>query len=289
MFKIDSTPAGVVTGYRYFVSDQDNKGTPLKPEQVLHTKLFTSGGKLYGDSIIKRAYDDIMRDVINMDGATNAIKRHGYPKYHIGVGSDVHPASKSVIDAIDREFQEINTKSEFVTTHDVTMDMIDNTGLGFNMEAYNRVALQRVVTALGVPAEVLGLREGTTDATAVSRINTFYKKIGSIQKSYARIINEQIIDRILGEGREGSVKIVFNEIDAANELDKANWINLFLKADPLNPWAILSRPQVYNFMGWDIADYKPDDEVEVDVPEQAPPQFEQPEEEEKPEEEKPAV
>lgn len=282
-FRIESTDTGIITGYTYFKDGFDKKGVSLKPEQVLHIKLFTSGGKLYGDSIVKSAFDDIMRDVITTEGASNAIKRHGTPKYHIKVGSNENRASKAQIDLMNKEFEEINSKNEWTTTHDVQMDMVDNTNLGFNLEAYNRISLQRVITALGVPAEVLGLREGTTDATAVSRINTFYKKIGRLQKAYADIVNDQIINRVLGEGSEGKVKLVFNEIDAANELDKVNWINLLLKADALNPWAVISREQVYKFMGWEIDDYKPDlDEIEVQLPddEAKPPLPGQPEEEE---------
>jgi hypothetical protein len=55
----------------------------IKPENMVHLTLKRSAGRIYGDSLLAQAYDDIVRDTTILDGSTIALKRHAWPKYHI--------------------------------------------------------------------------------------------------------------------------------------------------------------------------------------------------------------
>lgn len=232
----------------------------LKPQEMFHFSIFKSGGKVYGDSIIKRAFDDIMRDTIVMEGAANAIKAHGFRKYQIKCGTEQSPASTADLTDVSTLFQNINSKTEFCTRHDVEIKALDESGVQ-NLDTYHRVSVQRLCSSLGVPGDILGFREGTTDNTAIARIDSFFKKVSVIQSRIARAFNSQVIDRVTG--KPGSVWIVFNSAAQPSENDLVNMYIGLIKADPTNPEAFVTRKQLYDRLGWDIEQY--DENVEEDV------------------------
>ena len=70
----------------------------------------------------------------------------------------------------------------------------------------------------------MGLRQGTSDATAVSRIAAFYKQIKLVQRDIERLWNVEIIDKITG--KPGLVKIKLNSASIDEFLKKAAAIPL---------------------------------------------------------------
>jgi len=102
-----------------------------------------------------------------------------------------------------------------------------------NAQQYSDLTLQRLAGALGVPGELLGLRIGTTDNTAVSRIDAFYDQIQTYQAALAGAVNRQIIDRITG--RPGAVVIEFNDPSPRDEVARAAWITQLMNANKLDP------------------------------------------------------
>jgi hypothetical protein len=126
-----------------------------------------------------------------------------------------------------------------------------------------------------VPEEVLGLRAGTTDATAVSRIGTFHQKINTFQKKLARAYNMAVVDRILdptGENQKvrGSVKLVFNPASQPTEDEIITMMQKLAALDPLgNGQAVLHL--TFDRLGWDWEQFVGYlDEESVDVPEEKP-------------------
>lgn len=246
-FKFDTDPSGVITGYTQFKDDSDQKGVAIEKEKIIHIQLFHSGEKPWGDSLIGRAFDDIMRDVIINEGSSNAIKRHGFPKYHIKAGSELNQASQADIDNLDKEFQDIGSKNDFVTTHDVEIMNIDQGGIT-GIEAYDKVSVQRVCAAIGVPGELLGFREGTTDNTAVTRVKSFYMMVETLQKELARTYNLSLIDRITG--KPGAVKLVFNPASQPTEDEIITMMQKLASIDPLVYGKALMH-QTFDRLGWD--------------------------------------
>ena len=100
--------------------------------------------------------------------------------------------------------------------------------------------------ALGVPEEILGLRRGSTDATATKRIETYYKKIAAMQRHIARCYNVNIVDKLTAQ--PGSVKIVFNDVDPKEEIDKARWIAMIMKASD-DPFTVFSKEWIQQQFG----------------------------------------
>lgn len=239
-FEILHDAHGKLYGYQQVTMTHGiEKKVPLKPSQIVHLQLWKLGGSMYGHSLLHRAYDEIIRDTRTAEATSVAVHRHGFKKYHVKVGLEGEIIPQEVLDDINKEFEELDTKNDFVTPHDVEILNIDEGGLE-KIDLYNDISLMRLATALGVPEEVLGMRRGSTDATAVTRVSTFFKKISSMQKRVARCYTLAIIDKIV---EPGTVKIVFNEVDPEDDTKKADWIATILKATP-DPFAILPQEWV---------------------------------------------
>jgi hypothetical protein len=246
-FRIEIEQTGNVKGYTQVQDQNTGKGVSLKPEQITHLVLIHQSGSPYGRSMVKRAYDDIMRDVTIASASTEAINRHGFKKYHVSVGQTGEVIEEPVMTAISNKFQDIEAKQEWVTCADVKIENIDTGGLE-QIDKYNDISLSRVCAAIGIPEELLGLRKGSTDATAVSRIKAFFKKIQTFQRAVAQCYNVNVFDR--KTGKPGSVKLVFNDPDPEDKAIKAGWISQILKSSPAEPFAVL--PVAYIQQEFDI-------------------------------------
>lgn len=245
-FEIIHDEHSKVAGYtQKVIVNGEEKTADLKPDQILHLQFWRAAGSVYGHSLIHRAYDEIMRDVKVAEASTEAIRRHGYKRFHIKVGVEGETISEEVLKAIDKEFQELNTNNEFVTPHDLEILNIDEGGME-KIGTYNDITIMRLSSAMGVPEEILGLRRGSTDSTATKRIETFYKKVSAIQRHIAGCYSTQVIDRITKT--PGTVKLVFNDVDPKGELEKAKWITMVMKASE-DPFAIFKKEWVKKQFG----------------------------------------
>jgi len=247
--------SGVITGYQQKICDDE--AIPLKPDQIVHMRLHQTGGSIYGQSIIGRAYDDIIRDADTAESTKVAIKRHAYRKYHVRVGQVGETVPQSVINAVRKEFQKIESKNDFVTNRDVEIGGLDVGGLG-GVKEYSDWTITRLCAALGVPEEILGLGRGSTEATANVRMKAFYDKISTIQKVVARTYEISIFDKITGI--KGSVKLVFNDLDPADEVAKAKWIGELMKASPIDPFSITPRRWIQEQFDIDPDAYEDEDD-----------------------------
>jgi hypothetical protein len=233
-FIINHDDFGRIKSYTQVKDHNTGAGIKLKPEYVSHLVLIPKSGSLYGRGLAERAYDDIVRDLRIAEASTEAIYRHGFRKYHIQVGTSGETIDKSVMTAVSNEFQNITHDNEFVTVRDVDITNIDEGGLE-QIDKYNDISLSRVCASIGLTEEMLGLRRGSTDATAVSRIKVFYKKITAFQRATEHSFN-QIIDR--KTGNPGSIKLKFFDPDPTDEAIKAAWISDVMKASPANPFSV---------------------------------------------------
>ncbi len=247
-FEIDADEYGNVVRYRQVFDELDTGGgTVVEPEFVIRFSPRRLSGKVYGEPLIKRAYDEIMRDAETAEAARKAIKRHGTAKWHIKIApADPKLPVADDIPVIRREFENIESDNEFVTDDKVDVVQLDTGGAGPVAE-YGDIALQRLCAACGVPEEMIGLRRGTTDATASSRMQAFYGKIGALQRKIADVYNTQLIDRITGS--PGAVKLVFNDVNPVDEATKSVWIARIMQSTGAQPFAVLPRAWVASQFG----------------------------------------
>lgn len=251
--RIDVDEYGTVVGYRQVLDDL-NRGTPFEPWQITHFRLFRRTGRTYGISLVGRALDEILRDTKTSEATTAAIHRHGYGKYHIAVDETGEGyVSDEDMAEIEKQFETIQKDNEFVTRGPIKIYPLDAAGIQ-NVQTYNDIPLQRLCAALGVPEELLGLRRGSTDATAVARIEAFYKKIDTLQRRLAACYSKNVVDRITG--RPGLVWIEFNDVSPSDEKMTAEMLATIMGATPLDPFAVVSRSWAQNRLGVDPEEWE---------------------------------
>jgi len=211
-FEFDTDLKGSITSFTQRYDNRGNSIQPitLEPSQVFHYQFMGRSDSPYGISLLERAAHDIYRDTKVTEATTAGIILHGTPKWHIQANSrkiDAVPLTDTEFSALETQFKDFNAKDQFVTEGDLLIEPKDTAGVP-NVQQYSDVTLARVVAALGAPGELLGLRQGTTDATAVSRISAFYKQIKLVQKDIEQLWNTQIIDKVTGT--PGLVKLKLN-------------------------------------------------------------------------------
>lgn len=237
----------------------------LETRDVLHIQLNHCGGWVYGVGIIESAWDDIRHDTEVSEGSAAAIRRHGYGIWHAKVSStdpDM-PVLESDVKAVKDAVQKIGAKTEIVTTANIEIVPLNESGQ-VNVQTYTDWSVTRLCTALGIPGELLGLRQGSTDATAVSRIENYYKKIQTYQERLATAINTQFIDRMLvAMGKpEGSVRIEYADPSPEDNIKRAQYVASIAAMTPDDPYSIMSRKQIQTYLGINHDEWATDEEYD---------------------------
>ena len=260
-FRIDADEHGTISGYTQII--QKDLGNPLEirlePERTFHFSWENLGGALYGTSLIGSALNDIKWDAMISESAAQAIKRHGYPRFHIRVGKEGEDVEEELMRRIDAQFKNLNSKQEFVTTHDIEIMNIDQAGQS-NVRLYGEWSTMRLCVALGIPEELLGLGRGSTEATANVKLRAFYDKISAIQKRFARAYTRQVIDQLTPS--PGMCRLMFNEVNPADQGAIAAWLAQIMAATPMDPFAVVPRTCAQDMLGIEESDWDEEDFVE---------------------------
>jgi hypothetical protein len=242
---------GNVVRWRQTVKrDNETVNVLLEPDQVFVLELDMH--------LIRRAYQDIIADAAIADATVVSIQRHGYSRYHVQVGLPGERVPRDTLQDLGKEFEDLKPNMEWVTTKDVSITNIDQSGV-HQAQPYSNWAAQRLAAALGVPEEMLGLGRGSTEATANVRLDTFKQKIGSIQRRFSSQLNRQVVDRLTQ--RPGSVWFKFNEASIDALLRKAEVVAKLFQANQADPYAIITPEWAQEFLEIEV------EEEEGDAPE----------------------
>lgn len=212
---------GTVHGYIQTVSLNGRQvTTSLDKKLITHFPLKRIGRSPYGISTIGTNYDLIGRMILVDEGIANAIHRHGFPKYHVPVGQLGEIIDKTKMEEVEKIFENINSKNEFVTTRDVEIKNIDTDS--FDIKGMSEYFITKLTAGIGVPEEILGLGRGSTEATAKVRAKAFEHKVKALQRSIARVFELEIFPLILSgylEGRSDNLTALAKEEKALRHLD----------------------------------------------------------------------
>lgn len=240
-FEFQTNLTGAIESYDQMYDNRGNSIAPitLEPSQVLHYQFLSRPDSPYGISLVERTVHDILRDTKVTEAITCGICLHGTPKWHIKANSTKeNPPQMSATErtALETEFENFNAKDQFLTEGDIAVQALDTAGVQ-NVQMYSDVTLVRVCAGMGIPGELLGVRQGTTDATAVSRIGAFLKKIAIIQRDIESLWNLNIINKITG--KPGLVKLKLTDANPEDFVQIAGAIAALrsgMSPEKVAPW-----------------------------------------------------
>ena len=175
-----------------------DKKIRLEKNEICHVQMIPSLRGSYGVSLMARCFDEAMRDTRIVTGLSNAIDRHGTPKWLGRVGATPESiVDQESLDLITTTLSNLNSKTSIAVPKSVEVQQLDTSGIQ-GVQEYHEMSLLRLLGAIGVPGELVGWRQGTTDNTAVSRIRAFLLKCESYNQALARQLNLQVFDQVTG-------------------------------------------------------------------------------------------
>jgi hypothetical protein len=156
---VNSDEYGDIVDYQQYIGGRLIE-PPLKPENILHLKVFPIPGSPYGLSLLAPSMDTIDRKIATDESLFNAIQRHT-AKYVISVGSekDGQVPPSAIMDDIKEEFEDITSKNEFIVPWFIKIDTIDEKGIQGVREYFDLFQTQMIV-GLMCPEEALGMGRG---------------------------------------------------------------------------------------------------------------------------------
>lgn len=246
---------GNIVGYTQVVVDENGKALmeiPFAPEQILSEPMFPATGQVYGTSLVSRSLNDIIHDDKIAEATAQAILRHGFPRYHLKIGTTGEVIDPKILTGIDQEFRGLEAKNEIATPFDVDILNLDKDSLP-NIKDIMEWSTSRLCISMGIPEVVMGLGRGATEASSYTEMQCFYDKISMLQKDLARIINFNLIDKITGES--GAVRIVFNDANPVDEDQIATYIAKVMQQTPMQPFSVFPRKWIQKKFGIDEEAY----------------------------------
>ena len=220
------------------------KKDPIEPEFICHFNLFPKPDSPYGISLIEPSRDIIRRKIRSDQAITNAMIRHGTPKYVATIGTEKEgqtPPTKT-LKLIQDEMKDINEKNEFIIPWNCKIGTIDENGVK-GIKDYTDYFQTQLVVGLLCPEEALGMGKGSTEATARVKAILYERMIQSFQLRIARIIEQSLFNKVLeAHGKKpNSVHIKFNSITDEDEAMKAKWMGELMNGfrnSPVKPFTI---------------------------------------------------
>jgi len=227
-----------------YVQRVGNKEIIFEPEEeMIQLNFYDIPGSPYGASVVGVNYDIIVKKIKVDEAIAAAILHHGFPKFHVSVGSaseDIIP-SKEVIDDIASKFKDINSKSEFVTPDLIQIKNIDAKGIE-HIEDYTSYFLNLLTAGFSVPEEQLGLGKGSTEASGKVRQALFERTVRTMQSQLETFVSRKIFD-VITSPYGGSAQLQFRDISPIDEAMIIKWVEPLLKTDE-GTFAILARNEI---------------------------------------------
>jgi hypothetical protein len=288
--EINTDEFGRVESYQQRIRGQLQ--APLKPEDIIHIRLFNNPASPYGISLIAPTRATIDRKAATDDAVANAIIRHGTGKFVVTVGDKDFIPDESVFTAIKSKLEDITATNEFIVPGPVTITEIDQKGISGVEEYYNYFQTQLVIGLL-CPEEALGLGRGSTEATSKVKEIMYERMIKAFQHKISEQVLRELIYPLLGyEGKTSKeppkVKFRFNSVTDADEAIKAKWLGNLLKVfrdDERKPFTINEIRAVFDYPpiegGDELGSAQPTGETEKPTGEEKPPEGEQQKKEKK--------
>jgi len=256
---------GKETGY---IQKVYNESIYFEPDEMYHFKIFSIPSTPYGISMIGANYDTILRKIKVDESVVSAILHHGFPKYHIKVGSIDNDiiASEEDIEKIAYNFQDMNHKTEFVTNDYVNIDTLDTKGIE-QIEDYTDYFMSQLIAGFGVPEEALGLGKGSTEASGKVRQRLFERMIKSIQTKV-----ESFMSIVFMDISENKVSLVFRDISPTDEAEAIKWVSPLLNTSE-GTFGILTKEEIRRV--FNLPEISDDDEEEIEKAETKNDKYEQ--------------
>jgi len=158
-------------------------GVYFEPWEILHFKIDVEPGEAYGTSKLE-AVKDILAIYVGMrEDIAMSIKNYAAPTILFRVGTELIPASPTVVSQFrDNLMTQMRVSSNIVTSTMVNPEVIETGKAVMNMEKYMQQMLGILFGSFGLPEILLGQGNETTEATAKMQLEAVAKQIKTVHQ-----------------------------------------------------------------------------------------------------------
>lgn len=192
--------------------ERDKKGKVLKYLQVIpekigsepiefelneiaHFRLVQSGDKAYGTSVI-HPLEQVLTRKLALEKYTVMMARRRLQGYDVTVGDEDNPAEQEDVDMVNSDFESLEPDQEFVHNHLVKVNTLGFQGKTLELVPYLDYFENQIVYGLEVPLVLLG-KGNVPEGLAVAQMETFERKINSIQLAVEKTLEPEILKNFL--------------------------------------------------------------------------------------------
>jgi len=206
------SPLGQVIGYSQIIdneklilwgttgkTDKDRgfKKRVAKFDNLVHFKYNVVGSNKYGKSVIAPLKGSIVQKAQMENQLGALLKKYIAPLIHATVGNNEMPATAEAVSSVASELRDLHAESEIVTTHLVSLDVLQFENKGMDIQTPLTHIEQQIVTGGQVPPVLLGRSDNASEKAAEVQLRNFGRHIKAVQREVKIEFEDKIV---VGQG-----------------------------------------------------------------------------------------
>ena len=231
--------SGTLLGYNQYIGKNDlfnpKKIIPFNIDEIAHLKINQIADSAYGYGILKPSLEtteDLIRDNKDMH---ILLSRKANNPIIVKVGSVDEPASQADVTAIGQQLVYLNNLHEWAFDHKVDFSMLDFGNITDKFTGPLEHDKQKLYMEYQVPAVLMGDSQ-QNEGIANVQIDTFERRVQSLQEQIERVIEEQIFRPFLKlNGLNSHVEIEWGQPSEESTNERILKLTTLLSNQSLNP------------------------------------------------------
>jgi hypothetical protein len=224
------------------VKQGSNDAIKFELDEVMHTKLYTTGDCYLGTGVIEPVFNTIVNKVDIQTGLAQSTLRLGFPTIGARVGSkDIYPTPTMVAEAAE-VFKDINESTGFAIPYYYEPILLEPKRSD-RVESNLMLFIDQIISGMGVPKSLItGAGEQENKQTLKEIKAVFRLRLKTIQRKIASSIEEQVFTQIpeyvhaKQENEECPIpQLIFSEPSTEAQNEKAERISWYVKSGALTP------------------------------------------------------
>ena len=255
---------GVIEGWNQYVGGFDkfdkSKVVSFKPYQIAHLALNKIGDDAYGLGIVYPALKDIDNLLQLKNDEHMLMERKANSPYDITMGKIVGDKyikpSQASIDKMGKDLEWLNNKHEWVHDGLTEIKALDFGSVGDKFASPIEQDEQALFYDYQIPAVIMGMAR-VNEGIAKVQMDTFERRINSIQMEAEKVIEEQIFKRILNaNGIDVHVEFVWGRPSNTEKYERLAKISELIKS-PLISQSMrdIMEKDILQLMDYDEKEY----------------------------------
>ncbi len=263
---------GELKGYKQII--KPGQEINFNPDEIAHFKWNTASNPFYGVSDLRAVVGILTRLLQFQEDVGEIIHRYGNPIIHWILGSEDSPATKEQVESFKNMLDERETGEDVITSFGVSHEVISSNLKITQPDGMLKHLENQLIAGLRVPEIFIRGGETSNKATADVELQAFDRRVKSIRRAFARIVEDKVFKQI---SPASDVTIEFNEMSVETEATKAEMLERLVKSQ-IPPELAL---QMVGWGSW-VDEF---DKLKDDMPPPLQPRFPNPPPKEPPKEE----